>query len=246
MQNLQQDLSSAEQLELFTLFPKHREDSFSMVSLDGFFYGIACLPNMPNPTQWIQEVLPESVAQSQKKLSRAIELTFRYYNKVLSAMSEAEPKPRFDGTPAQATAWLEGFGRAFRYDMNAVQELADVEMDILGKSRDDRLIYAPIVLSLSVDVADAPSDKDRDEIIQLKASVLKMYSEQSVEKNQDLLSHLISTVHLLLKPAREQQMQAIETKTRHEQGQKISRNSPCFCGSGKKYKHCHGKLGFKE
>jgi preprotein translocase subunit SecA len=25
-------------------------------------------------------------------------------------------------------------------------------------------------------------------------------------------------------------------------GQKIGRNEPCPCGSGKKYKHCHGKL----
>jgi preprotein translocase subunit SecA len=23
---------------------------------------------------------------------------------------------------------------------------------------------------------------------------------------------------------------------------KIGRNDPCPCGSGKKYKHCHGKL----
>lgn len=26
------------------------------------------------------------------------------------------------------------------------------------------------------------------------------------------------------------------------QGRKIGRNEPCYCGSGKKYKHCHGKL----
>ena len=25
-------------------------------------------------------------------------------------------------------------------------------------------------------------------------------------------------------------------------GQKVGRNEPCPCGSGKKYKHCHGKL----
>ncbi|MFN6886294.1 SEC-C metal-binding domain-containing protein, partial [Proteus mirabilis] len=24
---------------------------------------------------------------------------------------------------------------------------------------------------------------------------------------------------------------------------KVGRNEPCPCGSGKKYKHCHGKLG---
>jgi len=26
------------------------------------------------------------------------------------------------------------------------------------------------------------------------------------------------------------------------QGEKVGRNDPCTCGSGKKYKHCHGKL----
>jgi len=25
-------------------------------------------------------------------------------------------------------------------------------------------------------------------------------------------------------------------------GLKVGRNDPCPCGSGKKYKHCHGKL----
>jgi preprotein translocase subunit SecA len=25
-------------------------------------------------------------------------------------------------------------------------------------------------------------------------------------------------------------------------GRKVGRNDPCPCGSGKKYKHCHGKL----
>jgi preprotein translocase subunit SecA len=26
------------------------------------------------------------------------------------------------------------------------------------------------------------------------------------------------------------------------EGVKVGRNDPCPCGSGKKYKHCHGKL----
>lgn len=26
------------------------------------------------------------------------------------------------------------------------------------------------------------------------------------------------------------------------QGRKIGRNEPCPCGSGKKYKHCHGRM----
>jgi preprotein translocase subunit SecA len=27
-----------------------------------------------------------------------------------------------------------------------------------------------------------------------------------------------------------------------DNGPKVGRNDPCPCGSGKKYKHCHGKL----
>jgi preprotein translocase subunit SecA len=33
-----------------------------------------------------------------------------------------------------------------------------------------------------------------------------------------------------------------ETQTMTRQGPKVGRNAPCPCGSGKKYKQCHGKL----
>jgi preprotein translocase subunit SecA len=33
----------------------------------------------------------------------------------------------------------------------------------------------------------------------------------------------------------------IEKKERKEDGTKVGRNDPCPCGSGKKYKKCHGK-----
>jgi preprotein translocase subunit SecA len=32
----------------------------------------------------------------------------------------------------------------------------------------------------------------------------------------------------------------VQPTVRHTQ--KVGRNDPCPCGSGKKYKHCHGKL----
>jgi preprotein translocase subunit SecA len=33
-----------------------------------------------------------------------------------------------------------------------------------------------------------------------------------------------------------------EAVAEQAQGQKVGRNDPCPCGSGKKYKHCHGRL----
>ena len=35
--------------------------------------------------------------------------------------------------------------------------------------------------------------------------------------------------------------QTLKPATVHRRHKKIGRNDPCFCGSGKKYKHCHGK-----
>jgi preprotein translocase subunit SecA len=36
--------------------------------------------------------------------------------------------------------------------------------------------------------------------------------------------------------------EAVKKKPVVRAGQKVGRNDPCPCGSGKKYKHCHGKL----
>ena len=33
-----------------------------------------------------------------------------------------------------------------------------------------------------------------------------------------------------------------EILTQKNQNKKMGRNEPCFCGSGKKFKHCHGAL----
>jgi len=33
----------------------------------------------------------------------------------------------------------------------------------------------------------------------------------------------------------------VHEKVKDESGEKVGRNDPCPCGSGKKYKKCHGK-----
>jgi preprotein translocase subunit SecA len=42
--------------------------------------------------------------------------------------------------------------------------------------------------------------------------------------------------------AAEQAATADKAQPYRREGRKIGRNEPCFCGSGKKYKHCHGRL----
>jgi len=38
------------------------------------------------------------------------------------------------------------------------------------------------------------------------------------------------------------QSESVQNDTFKREGKKVGRNEPCPCGSGKKYKHCHGKL----
>ena len=40
----------------------------------------------------------------------------------------------------------------------------------------------------------------------------------------------------------EDEVAAVSVATAPNLGTKVSRNDPCPCGSGKKFKHCHGAL----
>ena len=43
-------------------------------------------------------------------------------------------------------------------------------------------------------------------------------------------------------PAQAAQAAAAQQAAYGDESQRIGRNDPCPCGSGKKYKHCHGQL----
>jgi len=48
-----------------------------------------------------------------------------------------------------------------------------------------------------------------------------------------------------LDPARLMSKGVKEMRQGHERYQKIGRNQPCPCGSGVKFKKCHGSIGFE-
>lgn len=60
------------------------------------------------------------------------------------------------------------------------------------------------------------------------AELLKAGDRPDGEENDDLIVELMNRMR--------------ELSVQHT----ISRNTPCPCGSGKRYKHCHGSLGFLE
>lgn len=239
MSKLFKRLGETELLELSTFLGSDAE-SYSLSELDGFFHGLLCLPHPAKPSEWIQEVLPESVAKTEQKLSRALDLTFRYHNAVADNLKKEALSLHLDGSQGESLRWTEGFGRGFGFDPDAVLTLADTEAAQVEDDGD--VTIAAIVLAFVFDLENAPEDEDRDAFLEVKKHFETTLGEQTPEDNIELLTGLALTVYDLLEPVREQEKQSQATaKSLVKQAPKLGRNDPCYCNSGRKYKHCHGK-----
>lgn len=93
----------------------------------------------------------------------------------------------------------------------------------------------------------------RDPLVEYKREGLRLFREMEEGVNAQVLA-LVPNIGAEVSTAVEKEMQAVqksageaqdehsvESKPRTEDGQKIGRNDPCYCGSGKKLKNCHGK-----
>ena len=81
---------------------------------------------------------------------------------------------------------------------------------------------------------------------QLLAGVQKevVYSIFKVTAGLNLAPTIMANDKMVMKGAQKSSSDtpgAIKGKTRNEEGDKVGRNDPCTCGSGKKYKKCCGK-----
>jgi yecA family protein len=235
MEELPKFIKDADVLELHALFPKHTDETFNLVSLDGFFHGLGSLPKMLPPSTWMDAVLPVSALQNQARLKRAFELLFRYQAKVTLGLLEKTPDLYCDGSREQVEQWLEGFTFAFGYDREALNQLAEEEL----KSGENSIVYAAIIAGFILGSEDKTDSEELKKVAQVKADALKVHTEKSPNENLETLYDFLMTVHELLEPAREKINKELKTITRSEP--KVGRNDPCPCGSGRKYKHCHGK-----
>jgi preprotein translocase subunit SecA len=96
----------------------------------------------------------------------------------------------------------------------------------------------------------------RDPLVEYKREGLKLFREMEEAWRENITSFVknITTDILAAEEKRmEQAKMAMEravmesgasqggVSVKSREGEKLGRNDPCYCGSGKKYKHCHGK-----
>ncbi len=93
----------------------------------------------------------------------------------------------------------------------------------------DTIKHETVSLLLKVQI------QEREEVEQLEPQ----HAPQNVNYQHEEASGMQAVAGEEQAPADEQSAQA---KPYVRNQPKLGRNDPCFCGSGKKYKHCHGKL----
>ena len=81
----------------------------------------------------------------------------------------------------------------------------------------------------------------RDPLVEYKKEAYDLFSNLLNRLKNDYIN-LLMNLKVITEPKREEKVKKpIEFDPKYK-GKKMGRNEPCFCGSGKKYKHCCGSL----
>ncbi len=77
----------------------------------------------------------------------------------------------------------------------------------------------------------------KDPLVEFRKEAFELFETLLFKVKTDTIKFLMN-LKVVVQQEQEKQSKNIPV----EKKQKISRNAPCTCGSGKKYKHCHGKV----
>jgi uncharacterized protein len=244
------DLTDAEFAELDDLLAATPEplQPLDAVMLDGFLCGVIVQPVLLEPAAWMPDVfdtngelLPDDVDQSWHE--RVAELILRRHAALNRALAEdgwfdpfilemdedalAEPadEPSVDSEPdpldglsavsRPVAPWVAGF----HFATVCFPDLVEIPDDDVTSALARVLRHLP-----------AETDEEREVVATLDR-------ELPLKTLDDAIEELVSSVADLYDLTMEERYK-VETVRR--EAPKVGRNDPCPCGSGKKFKQCHG------
>jgi len=235
------DLTDAEIHELDDLLAAVPEpfEALDAVMLDGYLCGILVQPVALQPEQWLppifgasgQALMPDTAGWHAAKHERLVTLIERRKSALQQGMLEdgwfdpLVPVPEDEqGQPLEGKAALEGLGywaAGFEWALANFTQLEELGREGVPDLLDSIWRHLP----------------EQDET---QAAMTKALDEEHPLKNLDqAIEQLVFDVVDLAQIGTEERLR-VETVRRD--GPKVGRNDPCPCGSGKKFKHCHGAV----
>lgn len=205
------------------------EKAMNLEMVDGFIAALICAPQLVMPSQYLPEIIggEDEAYESLEQAERFMSVLMSHWNHIARTLQDNEiylPILLEDSNGvALGNDWANGFVRGMDFHPVDWVELLD-----------DEAHGGAMVPILALAHEHDPDPK------------MRPYKEPIDEERRELLLAGLAAgttkIYKYFAPHRKMEARAkASEKTYRREGPKIGRNSPCPCGSGKKYKQCCGK-----
>jgi uncharacterized protein len=222
----------------------HPEQSMMLEEYDGFCAALACSPTPISADDSLPVVLGSAPGVALAALSEAdrgelLSLLGRHRRAVARRLYEGEAWNAVIGSDdsgrALGDAWAIGFLRAMElhpddWGVLDEDEVCEEAFDLILRFASEAGAAA------AADGAGDPEAGGRS-IEPLDDEPFEPIADDEREEMIDLMLEGVGEIFARLAPAREK---ALKPATIRHEGPRAGRNDPCPCGSGRKYKQCHG------
>ncbi|MFH2134192.1 MAG: UPF0149 family protein [Pseudomonadota bacterium] len=223
-----------EALDSFLMSDATSSEVMMLDQLDGFLTALASGPALPEPGEWIPRVwgptaadAPEFENDAQAEhitdlLTRHMNATVWNLNQELESFEPIFDMNVYEGDEHEyldGEMWAHGYMSGIAMQRDSWKRLFD--------ARHATEVLRPIYLLGSPDITE-----EEEALIETPAQ------REALSKT---LPASVKAIYKFWAPQRLAAEERIHGKAPEKSGQKISRNAPCPCGSGRKYKKCCGK-----
>ena len=222
----------------------HPEQSMMLEEYDGFCAALACSPTPISTDDSLPVVLGAAPGVALAALPEAdrgelLSLLGRHRRAVARRLYEGEAWNAVIGSDdsgrALGDAWAIGFLRAMElhpddWGLLDEDEVCEEAFDLILRFASEAGAAA------AADAAGDPEAGGRS-IEPLDDEPFEPIADDEREEMIDLMLEGVGEIFARLAPAREK---ALKPATIRHEGPRAGRNDPCPCGSGRKYKQCHG------
>lgn len=214
------------------------KDTMGLEELDGFLTALVINPEMVMPHDYLPDIFGEGIDafETDEEAEEVLVLIFRHFNTIAAKLEKKEPYlPLFteveDGIP-RGNNWAHGFLQGARWCYDAWREVMvdkqhgyGVPMLILDNEHNPKPELRPPPIT---------PERREDLIVALGLATMLAYQHFEPQRREDA-ENFSDDGDL----DDEVPLQMVRTEP------KVGRNDPCHCGSGKKYKRCHGSVAVR-
>ena len=236
------DITAAKKLKAFLNGPDRSPESLTYFESVGFLFAVACAPELVPPSEWVPVIIdpdnaPKASLEDMQAIMGGLMSLYNEMNRqVQEAKVELPPGCSFLEDPeanlepeASVCQWAFGFRTGYLW-------LEDMWSEYISPDLREEFGYHLTVLTFfsAPDTARAFHREVQNKEVTFESMAINMKRIfPDAMQGFALLGHSIQQV--INKRGEGVQQPVVR-------GEKIGRNDPCGCGSGKKYKKCCGRI----